>query len=392
MLRKIDNTFQKIPSIADPFLVFTISMAVQLVFWKMAGTMFGGDTGRYVHIASYWAGIDAVCEYCKGMTLWVFYNGYPLYLSMFLKANGNIKEIADAVIFGQIALSSMSIVFLYYIMKMITGSRVISLVFALLFSANFQMLNWVRFIMSDSFNLTYVIIATYFVVRAILVDKGRKITLPLSIILVILALFVRPTNLPFVAISLLALVLFLSGKNLKKIMMGALVCIVAAAAVSAFIYSKNKAEIDDFSSLLFERSIVQGKVISGRPHTTVKKDFDWNQAGTMTKTFFAFKVVFKKALYFWNVSVKGHSMKHLLVNAVVLIPLYILAMIALYRMIRYREGRVLWLFIMYIAAFTVFHALTFVDYDDRYRIVLMPSLFVLGAYAIKIYYEKKNQY
>jgi hypothetical protein len=95
------------------------------------------------------------------------------------------------------------------------------------------------------------------------------------------------------------------------------------------------------------------------------------------------KVVAKRAAYFWALSADGLSRRHLALNLAFVLPLWICGALGTLYLVTVRgpSGSELFL-VSVVLLYWVFHALTMVDFDFRYRIVVYPFILLVTAAAL----------
>jgi len=83
--------------------------------------------------------------------------------------------------------------------------------------------------------------------------------------------------------------------------------------------------------------------------------------------------------YFWNIFLPRYSLSHSLINAVSYIPLYVFSLFSL-PMLRRKNTRLalgfMWLCVLSIS---VTHMVTFIDWDNRYRLAVIPFLIIFAS-------------
>ncbi len=88
-------------------------------------------------------------------------------------------------------------------------------------------------------------------------------------------------------------------------------------------------------------------------------------------------------MYFWAIYIAPFSFRHKAFNVVWLIPLFSFAMIGIVQSIRMkiRSSYILWTILL---AFTIFHTLTIIDFDQRYRAPLLPIVSIYAGFGIAL--------
>jgi len=82
---------------------------------------------------------------------------------------------------------------------------------------------------------------------------------------------------------------------------------------------------------------------------------------------------------FWSPTFPTYTFNHNLYNSFFYLPLYAAALVGLFLLARKKQWAYVWLFIMIFGYFSLIHAATIVDWDQRYRLPLQPFLCVFAA-------------
>jgi len=107
-------------------------------------------------------------------------------------------------------------------------------------------------------------------------------------------------------------------------------------------------------------------------------------------------IILDKFLHFFAISTKIYSLKHKIFNCLLFIPTYGLALISLCELFRKKsklspeEWNLAFLSAMFVLIFALFHSITVLDYDWRYRLPCIPPLIVLagiGSMQLKRYWN-----
>ena len=107
-------------------------------------------------------------------------------------------------------------------------------------------------------------------------------------------------------------------------------------------------------------------------------------------------IILDKFLHFFAISTKAYSLKHKIFNCLYFIPTYGLILISINELFRKKsqlsskEWRLVLLSVIFVLIFALFHSITILDYDWRYRLPCIPPLIVLagiGSVQLKRYLD-----
>jgi len=94
---------------------------------------------------------------------------------------------------------------------------------------------------------------------------------------------------------------------------------------------------------------------------------------------------------FWSPTFPTYSFKHNLYNSIFYLFLYVAALVGLFLLVRKKQWTHVWIFIVIFGYFSLVHAATIVDWDQRYRLPLQPFLCVLaaagGLHLLRVLYQ-----
>jgi 4-amino-4-deoxy-L-arabinose transferase-like glycosyltransferase len=84
---------------------------------------------------------------------------------------------------------------------------------------------------------------------------------------------------------------------------------------------------------------------------------------------------------YWSPIYPTYSLAHDIVNSILYLPLYFLALFALLKLYKGKQG-LFWFFLAFLIVPTLVHSTTIVDLDQRFRLPLQPFLAILAAYGL----------
>jgi len=361
---------------ALPWIVLLLALIVKFSYWAVTGIRFGGDSNFYLTITR------SFLHLTSGLAPYpIYYNGYPFFMAIISKIVG-FSNLIPVVIGTQIILSAISCVFLFQTCKLLSANRIISFGLSALYICNFEVLNWDRYILTDSFNLSLVIIMIYMILRwTRLKNKFCLFALWIPFLLITL-FFTRPTNLVLISLTIVFVLIQAFSPSLKTLTISTFFLCVGLVVlwfpVSQTQFYKG---MSDFST----KNLIRGEVINDSPDQDINQNFQWETASKLKKATFISKVFLKRTVYFWTISLDRYSLSHKILNWVWLFPFFLagwISMIALW--LKARSVETFYITVM-ILAYVVFQSLMIIDFDFRYRIMVMPFLVLAIAKASKNY-------
>lgn len=131
----------------------------------------------------------------------------------------------------------------------------------------------------------------------------------------------------------------------------------------------------DYLSMIAD-SYKQGNIIDDRPETFV----------AAPEAFFDYvKIIFIRFYYFFVFSIDAYSFRHSLLNYIVFIPSYLLGILGSYQILSSKSSinKQTWklgmISLLIVCSTFVFVSFLLIDYDWRYRLVIMPYIFILAG-------------
>lgn len=250
-----------------------------------------------------------------------------------------------------------------------------------LFLTCFEIFSWTRFVLSDPPFLA--IIFGVFVLAAKIADRGEPIRVPDMVLLaglLVLAFTFRPPAVAILPTIALAVYVRFARPGAR---FAALVLVAVAAVILVNAYLVQDPDRWPFRLLSkpFHRQsqrFAAGEIVTGRPKTYIKPrrtlaDFT---GATLDRT-----------VRFFQFMTEGFSTKHNALNFILFAPLCAGAAAALVALIAgwipddHQRSFVL-LSTIYLFSFALFHGLTQLDFDWRYRVPAMPAWILLAAFGL----------
>src|SRR5947209_386244 len=295
----------------------------------------------------------------------------------------------------------LALIVMWWLLKLIsriTRSAVCLITSGALALLSYEMLNLIRFVLSDISFMAITFVIFYLLCGLAEKDgetKNSRAILPGQVILILLfcalALFYRPTAFP------LLLLVPLAYLTRRKVLQGIearthlikcaslllFVFIAIAIIAHAYLMMNPSAWPVTFASRWIKTlsgEYQQGYVVWQRPET-----YYMNPASLLD---FA-AITLKKLAYFFSFYLSSFSLVHNLANFIFFFPVYVLSLLAIYKMFRRPGGLTCeewwtgWLATLWIIFYALFHAFQQIDYDWRYRLTSMPQLILLSSIGLK---------
>lgn len=247
-----------------------------------------------------------------------------------------------------------------------------------------DVIDWARYMLTDSLFLGIATLATYLMTMALVHNAPRYASAAAGVQLV--AIVTRPTApellVPF---AIVLMVLWNARRQraeeaneLRSLTLGFLavapLILVLAVAALTFIARQHvpgalRLVIDLYRS---------GVVIDGRMET-------YTAGGIGFTAFLA--TLLRRIIAFFSITAKAFSRRHTIVSILYFVPLYAAAVagvIALFARRRARPPAEIAAYVALLTTCTIWlsQALVIIDFDWRYRLPIMPSLLFLGAFGV----------
>jgi len=366
---------------AEGTLALLIS-AECLVNASWRGIMFSPDSVWYVR-----AGNAVLANHFDVRAMWtglfdVFYTLLPLLIAM-------AKAIAPAswpplIILANTAAIACAGVLTFRLAYRYVGTTA-GVVAAAGFVAGVEIIDWSRYILTDSLFLGIVTLATYLMTVA-LVDGAPQTAFAAGGVLLV-AFVTRPTApqllAPF-AIVLAAMWRVHRGRadgatemrRLTLLFLAAIpLLLVLAVAVLTVIVRRH-------TSVPVLQQVIElyrsGVVIAGRPETSSAGGTGF---GNLLET------LLRRLAAFFSITAKGFSPAHTIAATLYSVPLYTAAAAGVLTLLRQRGARPPREIAAYVALLTacviwISQALVIIDFDWRYRLPAMPPLLLLASLGV----------
>lgn len=286
-----------------------------------------------------------------------------------------INVLADA------SLATM----LFAVASWLTASRIFAFIAALLYLGSFEVFMWVRYVLTDPIFAALAFVPFMLIVRNILrrtCTAGNVIAIGVATFAALLA---RPTGVFIAAVAAIGIwIMYRVSRGRPVALTRGAIAAVAFAAIVFIVVVLAVMNDPSLWPLPWMRNGItsmstefhRGRVVIDRPETyLVPHSF----AGIVAV--FAARVV-----RFFQFAARGHSRVHNIVNFVYFLPLYVFALIGVATAGRVRDERVrvgIVFTAIWVGAIALFHGLTLVDFDWRYRLPVMPQLILLAVAGLQ---------
>ena len=307
-----------------------------------------------------------------------------------------------------LASITMTVYLIFILLRMSTKSNasIIIAFYLSFFSADFLIRS--RLILTDTSYMFFAFCVYILLVFAFYFEEPlkRNIYIIGACLLTFLLFFYRPVNVVVAAFLIISILeLFIHVKYMNKglnwifkrsaLVIGviSIVVILSYASImknpSHWPFETFSHEITRLSFKCKTGTVVSGRpVFSNRPETHLHNVIDYPDYVLL---------VFKRMIAYFQISVSKHSISHKILKYLFYIPSYIFGLIGIYYLFRKENGYSKmafwagWLAFQWIGFFTLFHALTYVDYTWRFRLPCVPAFIVLAGLGFWQVWESRAQ-
>ncbi len=364
-------------------LSFFINIAYNFSMGSSFMPIPANNTKTFMHHAHAFStqGFQGLIE--EGLPLYYFL--YPIFIT-FMRSifSGYYTQV---ILIIQILLFALAAYFIFKITSIIT-SRPTAFLAAALFVFTWQILRWSHFILPDSINIFLIIFCAYYLILLITTKDLKYISAILIITTVLLLL--RPTNILFALITLTVIIIITWKENNKLAMLLPTLIIIPLILLSlTFVDPANHlSPASRFQS--FSSDLQEGIVIPGMPQYDISSIHAACKDSFYSTISHYSAVIAKRILYFWSIYHYPFSLFHNALNIFWLGPLFAFAIYGFSNAIKKNaiNQQVNLLLIAILLFYTLFHAVTHVDYDMRYRSPLLAFVIIYSSYGITSLYQR----
>ena len=301
---------------------------------------------------------------------------------------------------------------LMLLIKRVSPHYVSIITVAILYLLSYEIVLWLPFVLTD----TTFMLSSFLVLSLSFISfsekKKQRILLfwGVTFFILFISLYIRPAFFPLLSFYIIALFVFLTfdisgpikrNKFIRKFTLfsclGIIVLIFyfAASISDPSSYLSNMLLRVGFDSRCFIcepgspfcEGEMRGIVVNNRPYTYHK---------VPVSVIDYVLIIVDKFLHFFAIYTRDYSLKHKIFNYLFFLPAYGLALITLYEIFRKKsklspeEWNLTFLSVIFVVIFALFHSITILDYDWRYRLPCIAPLIVLagiGSMQLKRYWN-----
>ena len=315
------------------------------------------------------------------------YSGFVSVVAMTKKILGDNWQQGIVVIntISYIAISGLISQLLYRA----TNNGIAAIFSSVLFILCIECFIWIRYILSDPTFLFLTVLSTFLLLLLTENKSSKKLWFVCILVMFFLAIY-RPTALPSIIVIVLSYLLFQLNISTQLLRSGlakySLFFFISIVLLSIFLMAYIMQDIRrwplDFASdylNMISDSYQKGNIIDDRPETFVfppDNFFDY------------IKIIFIRFYYFFVFSIDAYSFRHSLINYFVFIPSYLFGILGSYELLSSKSSisektwKLGMISLLMICSTFVFVSFLLIDYDWRYRLVIMPSIFILAGIGI----------
>ncbi len=343
-------------------------MVIRLFYFLKTGVIHGGDTEFYLGFAN----LIKENQTVFGITDHPFYYSlYPLFLLLF-----QFNE--QAIVIFQIILSAFSTVVLYLIGNHVFFKSV-GIIAATIHILSWEIFQWDVYVLTDSLAVSLITITTFLLLQS---TQARKAQFMLPIIfLTLLLFFLRPATFPFIIMAYAFLILNLKSRKIQYLLTGSIVSIFGLLLVFFGIQSGSYSL--PFFLQTYITEFADAAVIHHRVYLSL------NNSGSILAAFTnIIQIVLARFAMFWQPFAHTFSFAHSIVNTLYLIPLYLCSLYYLIRQNGHMLKKEIIFILSVIIVYWLFHSVTLIDYDWRYRVTVLPFLIIIASAGIDLCRKK----
>lgn len=244
-----------------------------------------------------------------------------------------------------------------------------------------DLLLWPRYMLSDTIFAFLVVLATFIIIRGIVMDKTNFMSL---ILIMIITLVTRPSSVPilFAVFSFIVISRFqIYNKPKLLILLFILGFFVMSPFIFAYLHHFIEVNLsDNRQGAHLLRLVGQGEIINDRPETWLPPPNNYSDVAYL---------YFIRMLSFFTPYAEPFSMIHIALNllqtTIILLSIALWAFLAGSLKILNKA-----VFFILLLSFSVaaFHAFTIIDYDWRYRFPIILPLMMIFPISMEIFFKK----
>lgn len=355
-------------------ILFFLALIIRGIYLYNAGVAVSPDARYYIRCAN--SIMEQGISYYINSISHAYYWLYPSIVAVLLFV---FKNSINAIIIFQILLQSFAAVIIYKICRTVFQNHIPGIIAGIIYAVLWELYRWDVYTLTESTNSFLVVLLVYLIVQyKFRPENNNKYIVPIGLVILALML-IKPATLPIIVS---AFIVFFSDIKFRYKYHIAGIIVVIFAGVVAFLLmngSNDRLSVAGYFSY-FDGLFRKGIIVTGMPEYNF---VPFKSSGNILLSILNMLIITVYKIYaYWWIIIGRHSLVHKLLNLVMFVPLYVFSVVG----VVYSVKRGLWkrisLFIIVIASYNAFHALTEVDFDWRYRYPVIPMLIVLAAYGI----------
>lgn len=340
-----------------------------------AGLPLGGDSGYYMGQAEkiLQTGIGFYIE----NSYMPYYWGYPSFLALLFAFWG---ENLSVVVIVQILLAACCSVFIYKIIKELSGNLYIAFLLACAYSCILDVILWDGYILSDSMGMIWECLTLYFFYQFYVFRSAKQKDKIFFFICMILFFMTRTNSLSLLLVLAGYIIMKLPQKQ-KKIIVGS-IPIIAVAVIFLLLKSGGDHHYGLQSLLeIFVRYYENGEIVSGRP------EYDYVISGQGISAIDVLFMLLLRIKYYWSIYFSAYSMPHKLICCMTILPIFLFSIFSVFGIIKDKK-RTYYPLLAGVMAYSIIQIFTEVDFDQRYRAPIFLLLILICSYGAEWFWEK----
>lgn len=295
-----------------------------------------------------------------------------------------------ALVFLNFCVTLFSLFYLLRFIESLALSEIAKISPFLLIFFAVDLRSWARYPISDSLYVSMHCIFFTFLFRRI---KHENLLKPLHLIvatfLLVFIILSRPTSLVYpIVLGTLAVFFLLQKASLSQLRQYFVPLLAASGLILLFTFSYFVANLDlpsikekNLALFVIVEDMRKGIVIHDRAET-------WLKSPSSTMDYF-YLIIYKIVMFF-NPILTAFTLKHKLINGLFFLSSYILTLVGVFgsRVLTTFNRSVIFFAVSFSLVTAVYHAVTIIDYDWRYRFPIVPILLLSSTIGLDIVVKK----
>ena len=393
------NLMQTLSKLLNSKLFIVILLATILLFHGsyLIHTGVGSDASGFLEGADKFLNLEI--EYTTLINPIKGYSGFIAIVAFFKIILG--ENAAYGILGFNLFCGILTVLLLVLLIKRVSRHYISIITVAILYLFSYEIVLWLSFVLTD----TTFMLSSFLVLSLSFISfsekKKQRVLLfwGVTFIILFMSFYIRPAFFPLISFYIIALFVFLTfdisdpikrSNFIRKFALFSCLSVIvlifyfAASISDSSSYLSNMLLKVGFDSRYFIcepgspfcEGEMRGIVVNNRPYTYHK---------VPVSVIDYVLIIADKFLHFFAVFTRDYSLKHKIFNHFFFLPVYGLALITLYEIFRKKsklspeEWNLAFLSVIFIIIFALFHSITILDYDWRYRLPCLPPLIVLAG-------------